>query len=400
MDFPSPPSYVLHILRSLEGAGFRAFLVGGCVRDMVMEKRPSDWDLCTSAGPEEVLSLFPRALPSGLRHGTVTVRSGRGCAEVTTFRADGVYRDHRRPESVRFVSELEEDLQRRDFTINAMAVSPSGQLIDPFGGREDIARRLIRCVGEPDRRFGEDALRMFRALRFAACLGFSIERQTAAAITENAPSAAFLAPERIRCELEKILLSPRPALIGRAVEEGLLARFLPGTRFPSPTALKRLPKKSRLRWAGLCALLMRDGLLEDAVSFLSALRLDGASIRCCAAGAALAMEEADRNDPGRKRILARDGEDTALCCAAAGEVLGRRGRLSAMRAVMESGDCRSLRDLTVNGDDLLALGFSGSALGKALWALLEHVLEHPQDNDRNILLALARTTKVKEDRVR
>jgi tRNA nucleotidyltransferase (CCA-adding enzyme) len=400
MNFPAPPAYVLHILRSLESAGFRAYPVGGCVRDMVMGKRPSDWDLCTSAGPEEVMSLFARAEPSGLRHGTVTVHIGRGCVEVTTFRADGVYRDHRRPESVRFVSELEEDLRRRDFTVNAMALSSDGQLIDPFGGREDIDRRLIRCVGAPDRRFGEDALRMFRALRFAARLGFAIEHQTAAAITKNAPSAAFLAPERIRVELEKILLSDRPALIGRAIGEGLLAKFLTGTRFPAPETLKRLPKKSRLRWAGLCALLLRDGLIENAESFLSALRLDGASIRHCAAGAALAVEDADRDDPGRKRILARNGEDTALCCAAAGEALGRSKRLAAMRAVMENGECRSLRTLAVNGDDLLALGFSGPALGEALWALLEHVLEHPYDNERAVLLALAQNMRVDEDGLR
>jgi tRNA nucleotidyltransferase (CCA-adding enzyme) len=390
MDFPSPPQYVAQILRSLEGAGFRAYLVGGCVRDMMMGKRPSDWDLCSSAGPEEVLSLFPRALPSGLRHGTVTVRAGRGHAEVTTFRTDGVYTDHRRPESVRFVDDLKEDLQRRDFTVNAMALSSSGRLIDPFGGREDIARRLIRCVGEPDRRFGEDALRMFRALRFSARLGFDIEPQTAAAITKNAPSAAFLAPERICSELERILLSPRPALIGRAVGEGLLTKFLPGTRFSAPETLKKLPKKSRLRWAGLCALLLRDGLMDHAESFLSALRLDAVSIRSCADGASLAMEDADKDDPGRKRILARNGEETALCCAAAGEALGHRGRLKALRAVMESGECHSLSTLAVNGDDLLALGFSGPPLGEALWALLEHVLEHPIDNERGILLALAR----------
>jgi tRNA nucleotidyltransferase (CCA-adding enzyme) len=389
MENGNPPKYVRQTLLTLEGAGFRAYMVGGCVRDLMMGKRPADWDLCTNALPGEVQALFPRAVPSGLRHGTVTVCQPGGRVEVTTFRTESGYADHRRPDRVGFVDDLREDLMRRDFTINAMALSLAGSLSDPFGGRTDLERRLVRCVGEAKQRFAEDALRMFRALRFSARLGFEMSLETAAAIEENAPLAECLAPERVRDELEKILLSPRPELLGQAVAYGLLTAYGLRSNAPNLSVLRTLPRKRLLRWCALGALLQRDGLIESTEKFLAALRLEGAAVRCCAVGSDLAMRQADADTPGRKRILARFGEETALCCAAASAALGRRGSLQAMRAVMGSGECVSLRQLAVNGDDLLPLGFSGKALGEALWALLEHVLARPEDNRRETLLALA-----------
>lgn len=385
-----PPKYVRRALLTLEGAGFRAYMVGGCVRDLLMGKRPADWDLCTNALPGQVQALFPRSVPSGLRHGTVTVCQHGGCVEITTFRTESGYTDRRRPDRVGFVDDLREDLMRRDFTINAMALSLSGSLADPFGGRADLERRLLRCVGEAKQRFGEDALRMFRALRFSARLGFEISRDTEAAIEENAPLAECLAPERVRDELEKILLSPRPEFLGRAVAYGLLSAYGLRRQTPNLTGLKSLPRKRLLRWCALGALLQRGGLIESTGKFLAALRLEGAAVRRCAAGSDLAIRQADANTLGRKRILARFGEETALCCAAASTALGRRGSLRAMRAVIASGECVSLRQLAVNGDDLLPLGFSGQGLGKVLWALLEHVLVRPEDNRRETLLALAK----------
>ena len=389
MEFAAAPAYTGQILKTLEDAGHRAYLVGGCVRDMLLGRRPMDWDICTDAEPDRVLALFPGAVPTGLRHGTVTVRLGRGQAEVTTFRADGDYSDHRRPDSVRFVRSLTEDLRRRDFTINAMALSCGGVLTDIFGGRQDIEGRVVRCVGDPAARFGEDALRMLRALRFCAQLGFALDPATDAAIRMLVPTAALLAPERVRDELEKMLLSPRPVFFGQALESGLLRAYLSAPAKPfAPRVLRTLPRDRRLRWAALCALLRRDGLLPDPAAFLAALRLDNAAVRCCADGAALADRALDRLE--RKRLLADRGPDTALCYAAAREALGERGALRAMRGLIDGDECWSLRTLAVDGGDLLALGLRGAAVGQALHALLSHVLAYPGDNERAVLLDLAR----------
>ena len=169
------PAPVGEILKTLEAAGYGAWCVGGCVRDALLDRMPGDWDVTTSARPEETMALFAgRAVPTGLRHGTVTVKTEQGGVEITTLRRDGAYRDHRRPETVTFTDSLEEDLRRRDFTINAMAADLQGTLYDPLGGRADLTAKVLRCVGEPDRRFGEDALRILRGLRFAAELGVTV----------------------------------------------------------------------------------------------------------------------------------------------------------------------------------------------------------------------------------
>ena len=216
----SIPAFARDILQTLEGAGHEAYCVGGCVRDTLLGRTPGDWDITTSARPEETLALFGAdALPTGLRHGTVTVRRPDGCAEVTTFRRDGDYTDHRHPESVAFTDSLTEDLARRDFTVNAMALSLRGELRDPFHGREDLAAGRIRCVGEPARRFGEDALRILRGLRFAAVLGFAIEPETAAALSAAREDLRAIAPERIFTEVRKLLAAERPSAVLREFPE-------------------------------------------------------------------------------------------------------------------------------------------------------------------------------------
>ena len=182
MDLPNWPAPVAACCGALRRAGYEACPVGGCVRDLLLGRAPGDWDIATSARPEAVTALFERTVPTGLKHGTVTVLLGGMALEVTTFRGESGYSDGRHPDRVTFGVGLREDLARRDFTINAMALAPDGSVLDPFGGRADLARRLIRCVGEPERRFTEDALRMLRAVRFAAQLGFSLEARTAAAL--------------------------------------------------------------------------------------------------------------------------------------------------------------------------------------------------------------------------
>ena len=195
------PQAVRYVLERLEDAGFAAYAVGGCVRDTLLGRTPGDWDVTTAARPEQVLTLFDGyAIPTGLKHGTVTVRAGEMHIEVTTFRADGTYTDHRRPDQVFFSDRLEEDLCRRDLTVNAMAMDLRGHITDLYGGREDLEAGILRCVGEPERRFEEDALRILRTLRFAAVLGFSVEPRTDAALRVKAPLLRCIAPERILLE--------------------------------------------------------------------------------------------------------------------------------------------------------------------------------------------------------
>ncbi len=391
METIAPPKYILHVLTVLRARGYGAYLVGGCVRDMLLGVRPQDWDVCTSALPEQVLALFPDSRPTGLKHGTVTVRVRSRQVEVTTFRKEGGYTDHRRPDNVTFVSDLREDLSRRDFTINAMALTPEGLLVDPFGGAEDLRGRCIRCVGEPERRFEEDALRMFRALRFAARLGFVIQEETWAALREKAPLAACLAPERVRDELEKLLLSPRPELVWDLADAGLLAAYVRGSclDWGAFSTLDRLPKKALIRWAGLCQLLLEREMISSAEGFLKSLRLDGRTVRCASDAVALLAAPAPASPADWKRLLSRYGVDTVSCSAVCADAFygGRQAR--ALKAVLKSGDCFSLKRLAIGGEELLDLGLRGAQLGEMLDFLLEYVIEHPENNRRELLLALA-----------
>ena len=267
MSHIKPPKYVRQVLVTLQGRGFPAYLVGGCVRDMLLGVRPQDWDVCTGALPEQLLEIFPGSRPTGLQH--------------TTFRTEGSYTDHRHPDMVQFVGDLTADLSRRDFTMNAIAISADGLIADPFGGAEDIRRQVIRCVGDPEKRFEEDALRMFRALRFSARLGFTIDLFTMEGIRAKASLAAFLAAERVRDELEKLLLTRSPETVFSLVWLGLLTRYLsPG--LPDPALLQKLdklPRKAQVRWAGLCHVLGAAGCIPSAEGFLTALRLDHSTVR-------------------------------------------------------------------------------------------------------------------------
>ena len=231
------PGGVRACLDTLRRTGHAAYPVGGCVRDLLLGRTPGDFDVCTDARPERVMELFPHTVPTGLRHGTVTVRTEDGPVEVTTFRREAGYADGRHPDAVDFDATLAEDLARRDFTVNAMALDENGMVIDRYGGQTDLFRSVIRCVGDPDRRFAEDALRMLRAVRFAAQLGFSIEKGTLDAIRRSARRAENLSGERIKAELEKILLSPRPELAGELLRLGLLAHL--GGRPDCPGLLEK-----------------------------------------------------------------------------------------------------------------------------------------------------------------
>lgn len=387
----APPKYVRQILFTLQGHGYPAYLVGGCVRDMLLEHRPHDWDICTGALPEQVMALFPGSRPTGLAHGTVTVVLGSRQVEVTTFRTEGGYADHRHPDRVAFVSELTEDLSRRDFTMNAIALAADGLLADPFGGVEDIREKRIRCVGEPARRFEEDALRMLRALRFSAKLGFTIEINTLLAMQEKAPLAATLAAERVREELEKLLLTDAPETVHPLMEMGLLDAYLRDRPLFSPLfrKLRRLPRKALYRWAGLSVLLCRLGCIDSAEDFLRSLRLDSRSIRCCAAAEQLLRQPLPTTPLAWKKALHAWEVPGVSCAAAVSDALYGGQSQKALRAVLRSGECFSLKHLAVSGDDLLALGLRGRALGEMLNFLLDYVMEYPENNRRELLLSLA-----------
>lgn len=221
------PEKVNKIIFTLQNAGFEAYAVGGCVRDSILERQPEDWDITTSATPEETKALFDKTFDTGIEHGTVTVLLDREGFEVTTYRIDGKYEDSRHPKEVTFTRSLREDLLRRDFTINAMAYNEKEGLVDIFGGLADLKEKRIRCVGDARARFSEDALRILRGIRFAAQLGFAIEDGTRAGMRELAPNLCNISAERIQTELVKMLLSDRPGLLLEAYELGITAQFLP-----------------------------------------------------------------------------------------------------------------------------------------------------------------------------
>ncbi len=221
------PDKAKDVIGTIMTAGFEAYVVGGCVRDSVLGRTPEDWDITTSARPEQVKALFPHTVDTGLQHGTVTVMMGREGFEVTTYRIDGKYEDCRHPENVTFTPSLREDLQRRDLTINAMAYNEEQGLVDIFGGMEDISEGIVRCVGDPRERFREDALRILRAIRFSAQLGYVIEEGTRKAAAELAPLLSKISAERIQTELVKLLVSPHPEYLRLAYECEVTAVFLP-----------------------------------------------------------------------------------------------------------------------------------------------------------------------------
>ena len=373
MNTIQPPKYVIHILNTLERSGYEARLVGGCVRDTLLHRRPNDWDVATAAPPEAVTELFERTVPTGIRHGTVTVLYGGSACEVTTYRVEGAYSDHRRPDSVRFTSRLEEDLSRRDFTINAMAMDASLAITDPFGGREDLSRRLIRCVGDARERFTEDSLRMLRAVRFAAQLDFALDSAALEAIAGCAPLCSALSPERVAAELRAVLASRDPDMVWLMADLGLLNAWLT-PREGERTHLGALPRCARL--AHFCSDLSRCGSITSTDTFLRSLRMDTRSVKICSAAAEI-LASGSRD---YKRLLRDYSEDAVL----AAYPKSRR-----LRAVLRSGECWSLASLAITGGELAALGYAGRELGEELRRLLEHVIDCPEDNRPEILCKLA-----------
>lgn len=391
------------LLDALHGAGHAAYAVGGCVRDSLLGLDPHDWDLCTSARPEQVMALFgeEKCIPTGLQHGTVTVKQGGRLYETTTFRTEGAYSDGRHPDAVCFVPDVREDLARRDFTINAMAYSAEEGLIDPFGGRDDLAAHLVRAVGEPERRFEEDALRILRLYRFAARFGFAIDLATGAAARALGPHLDCVSAERIQEELLKLLAAPRP---GSYLEPAVLAVILPELE----------PEKQPGRFAELCHTIDRiEPTAENVPTRLAALLcpLGEAGVRKalrklkCSNALTDEVTALEREAPGTpgsemqltaKRLLGRYELPTiqrltALCSARRPEQTEALAalRAEAERLTAENACCR-VRQLAVNGRDLMAAGVRpGPGLRQVLNALLEAVITGQTPNEKDALLAAA-----------
>ena len=423
------------LLDALHTAGYAAYAVGGCVRDSLLGRTAHDWDLCTSALPQQVMELFgaEQCIPTGLQHGTVTIKYGGQLYETTTFRTEGSYTDGRHPDEVQFVPDVREDLARRDFTINAMAYNEAEGLVDPFGGQADLQNGLLRAVGEPQQRFTEDALRILRLYRFAARFGFALDAATARAARQLAPHLDCISAERIQEELAKLLAAPQP---GAYLEPAVLAVVLPELTPESLTAAKPVvdacpagEENLPVRWAALLGALGE----ADTRRVLKRLRCSNA---CIEETAVLVRETAEQGVCGSFLLGHESGHSIArpTACgsrvppqrtvlgetpAHAGEVairqlLGRYGlctvkRLCALCAALHpqaapacalaaqrarqleaNGVCCRVSQLAVNGRDLMAAGIpAGPALRRVLETLLDGVIRAEYPNEKPALLAAA-----------
>ena len=433
------PENVGYILNKLHNAGYEAYIVGGSVRDALLNQEPKDYDITTNAEPSEVKSIFPKTFDTCLKHGTVTVRYNHESYEVTTYRVDGTYEDHRRPKEVTFTKSLAEDLLRRDFTINAMAYNEEEGLIDMHGGLEDLNNCVIRAVGDARKRFDEDALRILRAMRFAGQLSFDIEDETLQAMKEKAILLKDISAERIREELTKLLISDNPELLANVgYKLGITKIILPefdrmlettqenphhcydvGTH--SLVAVKNIEADDTLRWImllhdvgkpetktmdenGTCHFYRHAEVGTDiAVAIFRRLRFDNETIR--KAKTLIFYHDYNWGDKVSDRVIrraaSRVGVDNMrdLFKVHRADVLAQSDLLREEKLSLLDGICKrfeelldekqamSLKDLAINGNDLIKLGFKpGPEIGETLNSLFEEVLENPELNTRETLL--------------
>lgn len=430
------PDDVKKIIETLEQNGYEGYAVGGCVRDSILGRMPNDWDITTSASPQQVKNLFLRTVDTGIQHGTVTVLMGKEGYEVTTYRVDGEYEDGRHPKEVTFTASLEEDLRRRDFTINAMAYNDREGLVDIFGGRADIENKVIRCVGEPAERFGEDALRIMRAVRFSAQLGFTVDQDTAAAAKELAGTLAKISAERIQAELVKLLVSPHPDYLRYAWEYGITSVILPEFDRTMETAqnnphhcynvgehtleaLKQIQAEKTLRLSALFHDFGKpqthttdaDGIdhfhghakvsAELADKILHRLKFDNDTISKVKVYVRYHDVRPELTEKSVRRAVSRVGADAfaEILKLKMADTLAQSPKwqpqkkeylkeLTALyQDILKKKQCLCIKDLKVSGRDLIADGMKpGKEMGEILARLLELVLEEPERNEKNWLM--------------
>ena len=437
------PAPVAELLARLKQAGFSAYAVGGCVRDSLLGMEPHDWDICTSALPEQMQEVFSgyRTVETGLKHGTLTVIADHLPYEVTTFRIDGDYTDHRHPDSVIFVDDLTRDLARRDFTVNAMAWSPDAGLQDPFGGQQDLSAKIIRCVGEPEQRFDEDALRILRALRFAAVYDFEIESSTASALRKMAPDLKRIAGERIREELLRLLCGKAAGRILRAYPE-VLAEIIPEIRpmigydqrnhhhsydlwehtvrgiegVPADPVLrltmllhdtgkpvvrttdekgeghyKGHPKVSEEIARRTAEALHLDNAFRDRLCTLvrhhdTPLRTENGEINTDRSFLLRRLNKYGETDLRALFLIHRSDRIPTGYTTTEREDIRLKERMDALDALLAEQPCFTLKDLAVNGRDLTATGLKGKTVGETLQQLLEAVMDGAVPNEKEALL--------------
>lgn len=389
------PSDTEYIIETLQKNGYEAFAVGGCVRDMLNGDTPHDFDITTSAEPETVMSLFEKTVPTGIKHGTVTVIINGVPNEVTTYRTDGEYRDHRRPDSVIFVKSLREDLARRDFTVNAMAYNKKDGLKDFFGGREDIENRILCAVGEPGRRFYEDALRIMRLFRFSSVLGFDIEENTLKAALEYAPTLKNVSAERIYSELLKTLCGKNPAALKPLTDIGGLG-FLGLNTAPDYGILPLLGSAD----TKLFAFLYSGGAeVSPALDFL---KVPNKTKKAAQDMLTLLNMPFPKTKPEIKEMLYLTSPSSAenyfdyrsaygKDCAAARDMLTE---------IIKNGEPYRISDLKIGGKDLKKCGISGRAIGETLEKLRRSVLKNPELNTRSELIKAVKNEPPRENRFR
>lgn len=444
----SLPAGAAFVLERLVENGYSAYVVGGCVRDSLLGLAPKDWDVCTGALPEEMQRVFAdqHVIETGLKHGTLTVMHDHQPYEVTTFRVDGAYTDHRHPDEVRFVTDVVDDLSRRDFTVNAMAWHPQTGLVDAFGGQEDLKAGVIRCVGEPEKRFGEDALRIMRALRFASVYGFEIEENTALAAHRMKDTLRNVAAERIRVELAKLLCGRGAGQILRSYSDvifAILPRLAPMQGFDQRTpyhaydvwehtirALENAPANEVLRLtmllhdSGKPAAFTLDengvghawghqklsaGIAEEILQYL---RVDNATrdrvlqlVEChdWPLSTERTLLKRRLNKFGEEALFqlidVQRADNLGKGTQPAGEIENRFEEIRrALTALIAERPCVTLKDMAVNGRDLMAEGIaSGKALGETLNWLLGEVLNERLSNERDVLLRAARAHRAEAD---
>ena len=434
------PDKVHKIIEILEAAGYEAYAVGGCVRDSILGREPNDWDITTSAKPEEIKSLFTRTIDTGIKHGTVTVMLDKEGFEVTTYRIDGIYEDSRHPKEVTFTASLEEDLKRRDFTVNAMAYNERTGLVDIFGGLSDIEQGIIRCVGNAEERFTEDALRMLRAVRFSAQLGYEIEEETKQAIRRLASNLKKISAERIQAELVKLVTSPHPDYLRTAYETGITKHILPefdicmetnqnnphhcynvgehilhSMQETSPDKVLRLgmlfhdiakPQTLSIDAEGITHNKGHAELGEKMTKqILRRLKFDNDTIDKVSKIVLYHDQEVGLTPSGVRRAVNRMGEEifTMLFAVQYADVLAQSDYLREEKlqkltykkeiyeGICQRKECLNLKDLAVTGSDLIALGIpAGRQIGVILSDLLDIVLEEPARNTREELLRICK----------
>lgn len=364
-----------YIISDLNKSGFSAYAVGGCVRDMLLEREVTDVDITTSALPDEIKSVFSTlpVIETGIKHGTVTVLIDHKPYEITTFRTESGYTDSRHPDAVSFVSDVASDLARRDFTVNAIAYSSREGIIDLFGGMEDLNNKIIRAVGDPFLRFSEDALRILRALRFSSTLGFAIEPETAKAIFALSDSIQKVSKERIYSELKKLLCGTNAVAVltkYRSVVEQIIN--IKG----DISSLSKLPPDHRFRFAALCG--------DTAAESLSALRADNETKRACKILAESTPVPTDKT--ALKHYISSLGRDDARLVSCYRKSLYGEDRADMMQKLLSSDECLFQNDLAINGNDLIALGIKGSDIGTTLKNLLASVLNGEIENTKQSLI--------------